>query len=218
MDILADQSDVGVNEVHSGRAGRVLATALADDPLMRFAFAHHRRREAAMRWLYRRCVEYGCRYGEVLSTPNAEAIAIWFGPVGTKLTFGRELAAGMVTAPLQLGLKSLFRLRAYDRVRSQLHEQCVRKPHAYLFLLGVHPAAQGRGLGRKVIDPMLERADRQGLPCYLETTNERNLSYFDRFGFAPALHERMSYSTNHRLNIWAMLREPPTTTSPFAHD
>lgn len=208
MIVLADQSVVGVNEVHPGRAARVLAAAFEDDPLMRFAFPSRRQRMHGTQWLFRRSVEYGCRYGQVLSTPHAEAVAIWLGPVGTKLTLMRELRTGMIIAPFRLGIRSLLRLGAFDRVRNQLHEQCVAEPHAYLFVMGVHPAAQGRGLGSRVIRPMLERADRQGLVCYLETTNERNLPYFGRFGFEPVLHERIAASDGHRLNIWALLRQP----------
>src|SRR5690606_30973711 len=106
---------------------------------MRFAFPDSNRRQNAMPWLFRHSVEYGCRYGEVLSTANAEAVAVWFGPVGTRLTIGRQIRSGMLAAPFRLGVSALLRLAAYDRLCEQLHEQCVNEPHMYLFALGVHP-------------------------------------------------------------------------------
>lgn len=56
-------------------------------------------------------------------------------------------------------------------------------PHAYLFSIGVRPAAQGKGLGRKLIAPVLEACDRQGLPAYLENSNPANHGFYSSCGF-----------------------------------
>ncbi len=58
------------------------------------------------------------------------------------------------------------------------------EPHWYVCILGVHPGAQGKGLGKRLMAAPLAWADRDGVPCYLETTNERNLGYYERLGFA----------------------------------
>ncbi len=58
-------------------------------------------------------------------------------------------------------------------------------PHAYLFSIGVRRAAQGTGLGRKVIAPVLDACDRAGLPAYLENSNPANTGFYASCGFAP---------------------------------
>jgi GNAT superfamily N-acetyltransferase len=58
-----------------------------------------------------------------------------------------------------------------------------REPHHYLFLLGVDPSMQGRGVGRTLIGPILERCDRDSLPAYLETATERNIPFYQSLGF-----------------------------------
>jgi len=55
--------------------------------------------------------------------------------------------------------------------------------HWSLEALGVRPEAQKQGLGGRLVRPMLERADSEGIECYLETSNPANIDYYARFGF-----------------------------------
>jgi GNAT superfamily N-acetyltransferase len=56
----------------------------------------------------------------------------------------------------------------------------------YLSIVAVDPAAQGQGLGRILLEPTIAEADRAGVTCYLETFSQRNLSFYQRLGFAAA--------------------------------
>ena len=56
-------------------------------------------------------------------------------------------------------------------------------PHAYLFTIGVRPRAQGKGLGRRLIAPVLAACDRLGLPAYLENSNPANRGFYGSCGF-----------------------------------
>jgi GNAT superfamily N-acetyltransferase len=62
-------------------------------------------------------------------------------------------------------------------VDTALHE-------AYLSIVAVDPAAQGQGLGRKLLEPTIAEADRLSATCYLETFSLRNLSFYERLGFS----------------------------------
>ena len=57
------------------------------------------------------------------------------------------------------------------------------EPHWYLPLIGVDPGEQGRGCGSALLRRALARCDREQLPAYLESTNPRNTSLYERFGF-----------------------------------
>lgn len=50
------------------------------------------------------------------------------------------------------------------------------RPYWLLGLLFVDPAAQGSGVGKALLTWGFERADRDGLPIYLEATPEVRLS------------------------------------------
>jgi GNAT superfamily N-acetyltransferase len=58
-----------------------------------------------------------------------------------------------------------------------------RGPHWYLPLIGVDPACQGRGYGAALMRHALSRCDRDGAPAYLESTNPRNITLYERHGF-----------------------------------
>lgn len=53
----------------------------------------------------------------------------------------------------------------------------------YLSILGIAPAAQGQGLGARLLAPTLASADKAGVACYLETFSARNESFYARLGF-----------------------------------
>jgi ribosomal protein S18 acetylase RimI-like enzyme len=52
-----------------------------------------------------------------------------------------------------------------------------------LATVGVAPTAQGHGLGRAVVSAGLETIDDQGGTCLLETSDPRNLPFYQRLGF-----------------------------------
>jgi ribosomal protein S18 acetylase RimI-like enzyme len=72
-----------------------------------------------------------------------------------------------------------------DSVR--LVEQMARhhpaEPHWYLPLIGVDPAHRGKGLGGALLSHALATCDRDGALAYLESTNPRNISLYERHGF-----------------------------------
>jgi ribosomal protein S18 acetylase RimI-like enzyme len=57
------------------------------------------------------------------------------------------------------------------------------EPHWYLPLIGVDPIYQGRGLGDVLLRYALDRCDREQRLAYLESSNPRNISLYERHGF-----------------------------------
>jgi GNAT superfamily N-acetyltransferase len=55
--------------------------------------------------------------------------------------------------------------------------------HAYLFTIGVRQRSRGTGLGRKLIQPVLDACDRTGTIAYLENSNPANTAFYHSSGF-----------------------------------
>jgi RimJ/RimL family protein N-acetyltransferase len=91
------------------------------------------------------------------------------------------------------------------RAMGDLHRCQAPDPHWYLAIVGVEPAARGRGLAGQILRPMLDRLDADRLPAYLETGNPRNLTYYPRFGF-EVVGAVENPSTG--LTFWGMRRDP----------
>ena len=75
------------------------------------------------------------------------------------------------------------RLPDVFKVLEQMGHFHPTEPHWYLPLIGVAPADQGRGCGSTLLRRALTRCDRNGFPAYLEATNPRNASLYERLGF-----------------------------------
>jgi len=58
-----------------------------------------------------------------------------------------------------------------------------KEPHWYLPFIGVDPSAQNRGIGRALMSYGVSRCVQQGQSVYLESTNPRNISLYERHGF-----------------------------------
>ncbi|MGB7070245.1 MAG: N-acetyltransferase [Pyrinomonadaceae bacterium] len=57
------------------------------------------------------------------------------------------------------------------------------EPHWYLPLIGVDPSHQGRGVGSALMEHALRQCDLDGTIAYLESSNPRNVSLYERHGF-----------------------------------
>jgi ribosomal protein S18 acetylase RimI-like enzyme len=76
--------------------------------------------------------------------------------------------------------RSFVRLLHFTAGVTRLHPA---QPYWYLEAVGVEPAAQGMGIGTRLIEPVLGRADEAAQLCYLETMTERNVAWYRRLGF-----------------------------------
>jgi GNAT superfamily N-acetyltransferase len=71
-------------------------------------------------------------------------------------------------------------------------------------LLGADPLVQGKGVGSRLLQEGVARADADGLPCYLETQKEANLAFYGRHGFAV----RDTIEVPGAPTVWTMQRDP----------
>ncbi|MEM6709452.1 MAG: GNAT family N-acetyltransferase [Pseudomonadota bacterium] len=57
------------------------------------------------------------------------------------------------------------------------------EPHWYLPQIGVDPVARGQGVGAALMKTALRAIDESRAPAFLESSNPRNVSLYERFGF-----------------------------------
>lgn len=65
----------------------------------------------------------------------------------------------------------------------QMDKYHPKEPHWYLPMIGVDPSQQGNGIGSKLMKHALVACDRDNLPAYLESSNPKNISLYERHGF-----------------------------------
>ena len=154
---------------------------LAEAPTTHLFLGPKRRRKT--RYFMRCSCAYALLFGECYTTVDKQGVALWLLPGNTEMSPGRMYQAGMLSAPFHMGLGAFSRFMGFAAHTDKLHKAAAPMAHYYLFALGVSPTAQGKGVGGRLVRSMLERADREQLPTYLETQSARNVELFERIGF-----------------------------------
>jgi GNAT superfamily N-acetyltransferase len=187
-------------------AATTLARAFQNDPLMVYAIPDAAERARLLPDVYARMVRFGMLTGEVLATAGApDAVALWLPP-NAKWTRENIQASGMHEMAALIGDDAYQRYREVVGREWQARERDMLAPCWYLFLIGVEPSHQRRGLGRALIRPMVERADKGNLACYLETENERNVAFYKQQGFETIVNGEEAGSSGVR--FWTFRRRP----------
>jgi len=163
--------------------GKVLSRAFYNEPSVRYMMPDEQVRRVWLPWFFSSVViRAGQRYGEIYTTANIEGGALWISP-GLAFTFGRIVRTGILAVPYKLGRGSFKRCMNLTTRVEKVHKQLAAGPHWYLAVHGVEPSRRGKAVARALIEPMLSRADSDGLPCYLETFDQRDLPFYEELGF-----------------------------------
>lgn len=173
------------------RLARAMAEAFYDDPVLGWLMPDDERRLARLRRFY--VVELrhvGLGRGQAWTSGELVGAAISAPPGAWRLPLRAMLLQG-----------SLFGVHLTRAVRllGAIERRHLREPHHYFAHIGVAPAAQGQGLGSRLMRPTLDRCDRDGLPAYLEASSERSAALYERLGFRLLREVRVGGSPPLRL-------------------
>jgi GNAT superfamily N-acetyltransferase len=71
-----------------------------------------------------------------------------------------------------------------SRMASARAKHDPREPHWHVGPIGVRPDHQGHCVGSDLLTEFLRTADEQMIPAFLETDVDKNVAFYERFGFA----------------------------------
>jgi len=186
----------------------VLGRAFTEYELFWYYFHDETERRAAADRLSFIELSVCLKYGEVYaSSEKLEGVAAWLPPGKAPFGVWQIIRSVPLSALFRFGRQGAGRMRAYGRFVDDLHRRLVPYPHWYLQIIGVDPAHQGQGFSRRLLRPVLERIDRERMPCYLETNAVKNVAIYRRFGFEVVSEDKMPGT---ELTVFAMLRKAPT--------
>jgi len=189
----------------------LLARAFTADPFLGHFMADPRRRRLALPPFFAAVLHELIGSKEVyVSEHQGEmvGVAAWVPPEPKPPSRDARLRARLASMHVRL----LFP-RAAPQVRSgfeTLGADHPSDPHWYLAFVGIEPDQQGHGLGRQLLGPVLEQADREHRICYLETPFPDTRAFYRKLRFADTAELRPVAGAPP---IWTMIREPHTTPS-----
>src|SRR5215469_5560759 len=119
------------------------------------------------------------RRGEIYLSDDNNAVALWDFERNEEMSFHyiwRNLAF-----LIRIGVKSVVRI---VKSETHVHNNLRKYPrYCHLFMIGVMPEAQGKGLASALMNPMIRRMKIRSIPVFLETANLRNVDIYKHKGF-----------------------------------
>jgi len=113
--------------------------------------------------------------GTAYVTEGARAAALWLPP-------GVEPDEAAMGAVITEALRPEI-AEDIGPILQGMAEHHPHEPHWYLPLIAADPSWIGQGLGTLLMKHALRRCDEDGIAAYLESSNPRNISLYERHGF-----------------------------------
>lgn len=108
-------------------------------------------------------------------TPGFEGVSLWLPP-------GVGPDGPALEALVQDSIRQAI-VGEVEELVGQMEHFHIDEPHWYLPVIGVEPLHHGKGLGGALLRHALAICDRDDLPAYLESSNPRNVSLYERHSF-----------------------------------
>jgi ribosomal protein S18 acetylase RimI-like enzyme len=185
------------------RVVAVIVMAFSADPVARWSFPDP---QGYLRDFPDLVMGFGGRafeHGTAYCASDLSGAALWLPP-------GVEPPEDQMIALLKRAVPERLQEDAFG-LFAQMGNHHPAEPHWYLPLIGVDPARLGRGCGSALMALALAPCDRDGQLAYLESTNPRNITLYERHGFEAIGTIQAGSSPT----IVPMLRKPrPRMTRP----
>ena len=161
------------------RLAASLAAAFQNDPVAKWAAPHDEVRRSVLNSFFLEYLRQKQRYDTVWCDDELFGAALWLPPGRSKMGVVDSVNVLRRTARPRMLSRGPFVAWASFQVERRHPEE----DFFYLTVLGVDPAAQGGGIGSKVLAPALEICDQDGVGAYLESSKPENIDFYARHGF-----------------------------------
>jgi ribosomal protein S18 acetylase RimI-like enzyme len=164
------------------RAADDLAAAFVHDPIFGWFMRDDPRRDAARQRFFRVILKDAAfSDGQIERPASGGAAAVW---LRSEKLGGQPLHRELRALPMLLNATGFGRIGRLMKLRDAMDSRHpMDRPHDYLWFLGVHPNAQGGGIGSRLLRARTDRLDAAGRCGFLETGTPRNLALYQRHGF-----------------------------------
>jgi ribosomal protein S18 acetylase RimI-like enzyme len=206
MSVADPQTDATVVKATAAQAGTVIdiiGQAFDDDPAVNWFVRRDQRRSAAVHAFFQMMADtLYLRHDENYLMSDGSGATMWLPPgISTQVGFAETFQQ----LPAVLRIVRFRGLRRLLRVQAIVEGNHPHEPHYYLFAIGTLPELRGRGIGSKLMRPMIERMDRERMPGYLENSKEQNLPFYERHGFEVTQRVQLPGGGP---SLWLMWRKP----------
>ncbi|NOT77012.1 MAG: GNAT family N-acetyltransferase [Cyclobacteriaceae bacterium] len=155
----------------------ILAASFDDNKSVNYVVKQDARRKERVRGLMEYSYNVCNAFGEVWVSDDEQACALILLP-DCKRTNLDAILRDVKLATSVIGLSRVGQVLSRESKIKAFHP---KEPFSYLWFVGVRPEVQGRGKGSQLLNEVIKGQDSR--PIYLETSVEKNLSWYKKHGF-----------------------------------
>ncbi len=186
------------------KASLALGEAFYNYPIFEYIIPDPTYRKNNLKYLCHFLLRLGNARGEVIApTKTIEGVSIWFSSDKTESSGIEAIKAGILNLFFQVELDVFRRFMKIGSIKTNKRSTIINGPYCFCDMIGISPIFQKLGFGGQMFNAKLVECDESNIPCYLETGNHSNISFYKKIGFTVLHQDKI-----HNINVYCLLREP----------
>lgn len=181
----------------------ILSRAFFNDPFYVWIMPDENKRIQQLEWWMSILLKYTLLYGEIHFTEDRKAVAMWLGPDRPIVNDFKIFSMGLILYPIKIGFRNFMRALDISGQWDKEHKKMNRR-HYYLMVIAVEPELQGKGIGSRLMEVGLKKADNDGLECFLETVTPEDVQFYRKHNFNVIFNKGFGLKDQY----WIMTRKP----------
>jgi GNAT superfamily N-acetyltransferase len=181
-------------------AVNVLTNAFSEESMWKEVFNNEDKNRVLTEVMVRFCL----KYGNVLSTSDNLEGVMAIAPHDKDMTALRIIRSGAFSLSMKIASEAKI-MKVLTNAIEEAKKSLNLGPYIHLLIMGVSQEFQGKGFGGKILRALIEKAETERKPIYLETQKEENVSLYEKYGFS--VKKKIILPEPLNLPMWLMVRD-----------
>lgn len=181
-------------------AVKVLNDAFSEESMWKEVFNDEDKNRVLTEVMVRFCF----KYGDVVATSDKLEGVMAIAPYGKDMTALRIIRSGAFFLSMKISNEAK-KFKVLSNAIEEAKKSLNLDPYIHLLIMGVSKGYQGKGFGGKLIRAIIEKAEIEKKPIYLETQKEDNVALYEKYGFF--VKKKIILPEPLNLPMWLMLRD-----------
>ena len=178
----------------------VLANAFSDESMWKKIFNDEDKNRILTEVMVRFCL----KYGNVLATSDNLEGVMAIAPYDKEMTTLRVILSGAFFLSMKIS-KEAKKMEVLSNAVEEAKKSLNLGTYIHLLIMGVSTEFQGKGFGGKMLRALIEKAETERTPIYLETQKEENVNFYEKYGFS--VKKKIILPEPLNLPMWLMVRD-----------
>jgi len=181
-------------------AVNVLTNAFSENSMWKEVFNDEDKNRILTEVMVRFCL----KYGNVLSTSENLEGVMAIAPHDKDMTALRLIRSGAFFLSMKISSEAK-KMKVLSNAIEEAKKSLNLGPYIHLLIMGVSQEFQGKGFGGKLLRAVIEKAETERKPIYLETQKEENINFYEKHGFS--VKKKIILPEPLNLPMWLMVRD-----------